>query len=377
MADAAPGRHQVELAGPHDRVVPGGVAVLDLAGEQPADRLQPGVRVRRHDHPARGVDLVGTVVVHEAPGSDQRALPLRESTPHRHRTQAAQRARHAGSGPPWHPACRRTPRRLRVPVRWRERSDARAASTGSWGRASSQEGSAAATAAEAGRAVAARRDSEDDATRRRARTNRHAGRRSACPTAGTSALTATGTRLARRPPPWGRPPPLPPRRRPSAATATASCRTGPDARPAARRRRARAHRGRAARSIAWSGPEIRVVVGLDAGGTGQGADVADLLVGHQRDDGAGGAGARRAARAVQVGLVLGRRVGVDHEGDVVDVDAARGDVGGDQRGRLAGLERLHVAGAGVLGEVAVQLDRRVRRGRSAGGPAPWRRAWCG
>ena len=52
VADAASGGHQVQLAGPHQRVVAGGVAVLDLAAEQPAHRLQPGVRVRRHDHPA-------------------------------------------------------------------------------------------------------------------------------------------------------------------------------------------------------------------------------------------------------------------------------------------------------------------------------------
>ena len=70
---------------------------------------------------------------------------------------------------------------------------------------------------------------------------------------------------------------------------------------------------------------------LDAGLAGQVAHVAHLVVGHQRDDGALGAGAGGAARAVQVGLVLDRRVGVDDERDVVDVDAAGGDVGGDQR----------------------------------------------
>ena len=45
---------------------------------------------------------------------------------------------------------------------------------------------------------------------------------------------------------------------------------------------------------------------LDAGRPGEVADVAHLVVGHQRDHGAGGAGARRTARAVQVGLVLDR-----------------------------------------------------------------------
>ena len=68
----------------------------------------------------------------------------------------------------------------------------------------------------------------------------------------------------------------------------------------------------------------------------------------------------RAVRpgAVQVGLVLDRRVGVDDERDVVDVDAAGRDVGGDQRAGRAGVEGVQVAGAGVLAEVAVQLDRR-------------------
>ena len=56
--------------------------------------------------------------------------------------------------------------------------------------------------------------------------------------------------------------------------------------------------------------------------------------------------------------MLGRRVGVDHQGDVVDVNATRGDVGGDQRPDGAAVERVHVADAGVLAEVAVQVDCR-------------------
>ena len=78
---------------------------------------------------------------------------------------------------------------------------------------------------------------------------------------------------------------------------------------------------------------------------------------HQRDDGAVGAGAGGAARAVQVRLVLGRRVDVDDQLDVVDVDAAGGDVGGDQHADGAGGERGEVAVAGVLRQVAVQVDR--------------------
>ena len=52
VADAAAGRHQVELAGAHHGLVPSAVAVLDLPREQPADRLQAGVRVRRDAHAA-------------------------------------------------------------------------------------------------------------------------------------------------------------------------------------------------------------------------------------------------------------------------------------------------------------------------------------
>ena len=70
---AVPAGHQVQLAGPDHRVHAAAVAVLDLAGEQPADRLQAGVRVRGHVHPAGVGDVVGAVVVGEAPGADQRA----------------------------------------------------------------------------------------------------------------------------------------------------------------------------------------------------------------------------------------------------------------------------------------------------------------
>ena len=76
-----------------------------------------------------------------------------------------------------------------------------------------------------------------------------------------------------------------------------------------------------------------------------------------------GAGAGGAARAVQVGLVLDRRVGVDDERDVVDVDAAGGDVGGDQGAApRPAWNAVQVAGAGVLAQVAVQLDRGHARG---------------
>ena len=68
---------------------------------------------------------------------------------------------------------------------------------------------------------------------------------------------------------------------------------------------------------------------------------------------AGLAGAAGAAGAVQVGVVVVRDGVVDHVGDVVDVDAACGDIRGDQDVLLAGLERGHGALALLLVEVAV------------------------
>ena len=58
------------------------------------------------------------------------------------------------------------------------------------------------------------------------------------------------------------------------------------------------------------------------------------------------AGARGAAGAVQVVLVVVRRVEVDDQVDVVDVDAAGGDVGGDEHaGAARGERRRARAGA--------------------------------
>ena len=91
VADAATARHQVELAGTHRCLAPNRVSVLDLAIEQPTDRLQPGMRMRSHTHPAGCLDVVGTVVVDEAPGADQGAAALRQRTPYSHRARTTQR----------------------------------------------------------------------------------------------------------------------------------------------------------------------------------------------------------------------------------------------------------------------------------------------
>ena len=95
---------------------------------------------------------------------------------------------------------------------------------------------------------------------------------------------------------------------------------------------------------------------LDAGLAGEVANVRHLVVGHQRDDDARGTGSGGATGAMQVSLVLDRRVGMDDQGDVVDVDTSGCDVSGDKGVRRASVEGVHVAGPRVLGEVAMELD---------------------
>ena len=97
---------------------------------------------------------------------------------------------------------------------------------------------------------------------------------------------------------------------------------------------------------------------LHTGLAGQLTHIGHLLIEHQRHHRAVGPGASGPARPVQVRLVFHGRIGVNNESHVVDVDAARGDVRCDQHpGRTIG-EGREVAGTGVLGQVAVQLDRR-------------------
>ena len=70
----------------------------------------------------------------------------------------------------------------------------------------------------------------------------------------------------------------------------------------------------------------------DAGRALEPLGVAGLMPGYERHDDARRAGACGAARAVQVILGVGREVEVNDARDVVDVDAAGGDVGRDERG---------------------------------------------
>ena len=82
-----PGRHQLPAA--H------AVAMQHLAGDQPTDRLQPGVRMRRHLHAGRAADVVGPVVVDEAPGSDHPAGPVGQRSGDRHGPRTTERDRSA------------------------------------------------------------------------------------------------------------------------------------------------------------------------------------------------------------------------------------------------------------------------------------------
>src|SRR5262245_53582306 len=73
----------------------------------------------------------------------------------------------------------------------------------------------------------------------------------------------------------------------------------------------------------------------------------------QRDRSALGAGPRGAANAVDIGFRHVGQVEIDDMADTVDVDAARGDVGGHQRADLSGSERAEHALAMFLRLVAV------------------------
>ena len=83
----------------------------------------------------------------------------------------------------------------------------------------------------------------------------------------------------------------------------------------------------------------------EAEAVGHAGDLGALVtVADERDGDAGAAGAAGAADAVHVGLVVDRRIEVDHVRDAGHVDPAGRDVGGDEHVDLAGLE----AGQGDL-----------------------------
>ncbi len=91
VGDAPARRHEVELARPDRLERADGVAVQDLALEEPAHRLQPGVRVGWHLHALAARDVVRAVVVAEAPRPHERPGALRDRAPHVHRPRPAER----------------------------------------------------------------------------------------------------------------------------------------------------------------------------------------------------------------------------------------------------------------------------------------------
>ena len=91
----------------------------------------------------------------------------------------------------------------------------------------------------------------------------------------------------------------------------------------------------------------------------------------ERDRAARGAGARRAADAMDVSLGRLRQFVIHDMRHAVDVDAARGDVGRDQDARAAPAEIVERANA-ELGEGAVQIGEGQIEGVSAAGMVwPW------
>src|SRR5262245_37671445 len=78
----------------------------------------------------------------------------------------------------------------------------------------------------------------------------------------------------------------------------------------------------------------------------------DVLLAREADRVPRRAGARGAADAVHVVLGVEREVVVDDVGDTLDVEAARGDVGGDQAGQRAVLELGEDAEPAALVDVA-------------------------
>ena len=94
----------------------------------------------------------------------------------------------------------------------------------------------------------------------------------------------------------------------------------------------------------------------DSGLTHEKAYITCLVWCCHRDDDAFGAGPRRATGSVQIGLVLSRRVDMDNKIDVIHVDTARSDVGGDEHTNRAIAEAGQVALARILGQVPVQIN---------------------
>ena len=91
-------------------------------------------------------------------------------------------------------------------------------------------------------------------------------------------------------------------------------------------------------------------------------DLVDVAAAHE--GGRHSLASRAAGAADTVDVVLGivRKVVIDHDLKIVDVDAARGDIGGDKELELGVLELVHHAGALGLGDAAVETVGRESLG---------------
>src|SRR5438105_4367357 len=93
--------------------------------------------------------------------------------------------------------------------------------------------------------------------------------------------------------------------------------------------------------------------GCDPGSGHQSLHVPALLAQDERDDGTAAPGPGGTAAAVQVVLAVRGRIDVDDQIEVVDVDPAGGDVGGDEYVQAATAELVECPGALSLGPPAV------------------------
>ena len=99
------------------------------------------------------------------------------------------------------------------------------------------------------------------------------------------------------------------------------------------------------------------LVDFDAGGALDIPQIAEFGRVAQRHGDAGLAGARGPANAVDIAFRNVRQVEIDHVGDVVDINAASGNVCGDEDVHLAGLEAFQRLDALALGLVAMDGGR--------------------
>jgi len=79
------------------------------------------------------------------------------------------------------------------------------------------------------------------------------------------------------------------------------------------------------------------------------------------DDVTSAAGTCGAPRPVQVCLVLSGRIDMDHQLDIINVNAAGCDIGGDQNHDITGCKFREVAVTGRLREIPVQINGRNSR----------------